>query len=117
MLKETWQGDYQQNVNLVTGLLASQFPESVHDLLISARLPNGKAMFNSPEVMVAFADMARKINPAATVVPGVNNPAQAIVDEIANLEKEMGTPEWYKDTAKQKRYQDLLEAKERMDSQ
>jgi len=115
MLKEAWGGaDFDKNVNMVKGLI-TQLPESVRDEFMSARMPDGKAIFNSPEVMLAFADWARKINPSATVVPNSNNPMQTMNDEIKALEAQMGTPEWYKDADAQKRYQDLIEAKSNME--
>ena len=112
-LKETWGPDHQINLNITEGLL-QQLPESVRDDFMSARLANGKALFNSPEVAVFFADIARKVNPAATVVPNTNNPVGTINEEIKKLESEMGTPEWFKDTDKQKRYQELVDAREGM---
>lgn len=114
MLKDTWGGDFETNVNMVKGLVSSQFPDSIREALESARLADGKALFNSPEVMVAFADMARKINPAATVVPGANNPTQAIDDEIKTLEGRMGDKEWFSDKDAQARYRSLIDARGRM---
>lgn len=113
VLKETWGGDFQANLNMVKGLV-NQLPDSVRDAFESAVMPDGRAVFNSPEVMVFFADLARQVNPAGTVVPNANNPVQAINDEIANLESRMGTDEWYADTAAQQRYQQLVTARENM---
>jgi hypothetical protein len=113
-LKEAWGGDFTTNNNMVQGLV-NQLPESIKDAFKNARLPDGKAIFNSPEIMVAMADWARKINPSATVVPNSANPMQTINDEIKALEGQMGTPEWYKDKDAQKRYQDLITAKEGME--
>ena len=64
--------------------------------------------------MVFFADIARKLNPAGTVVPNSNNPTQAISDEIAKLEGRMGEDEWYKDQESQTRLQELYTAREAM---
>lgn len=112
-LKEAWGGDTDTNVNMVKGLV-SQLPESVREAFSNARLPDGKAIFNSPEVMVAMAEWARKINPSATVVPNSANPMQTMNDEIKKLEGMMGSPEWHKDTDSQKRYMDLLNARDGM---
>jgi len=114
-LKEAWGGDFTTNLNVVSGLI-NQLPESIKEQFESARMPDGKAVFNSPEMMVAMAEWARKINPSATVVPNSANPMQTMTDEIKALEGKMGTPEWYKDLDSQKRYQDLVTAKERMAS-
>ena len=112
-LKDAWKGDYQTNLNMVQGLTA-QLPESIRTEFEGARMADGKAMFNSPEVMVFFADMARKLNPAGTVVPNSANPTQAISDEIAKLEGRMGDDGWHKDTAAQARIQQLYKARDDM---
>jgi hypothetical protein len=112
-LKEAWGQDYNTNVNLAKMFLA-QFPESVRDELASARLAGGRALFNSPEVMNTLTEMMRTVAPAATVVPNANNPVQSINDEIAKLEARMGDREWFKDDAAQKRYRELLDARDRM---
>jgi hypothetical protein len=113
-LRDTWRHDYDMNVNVVKGLLNS-LPESVRGVFMDSRLADGRLMFNSPEVMNFFADVARTVNPAATVVPsGTGNPIQAINDRIADLEKRMGTKEWYNDMNSQQEYQRLVEAKSKM---
>ncbi len=115
-LKEAWGGDDQANRNMITGLL-NQLPESIKDPFMNARLPDGKAVFNSPEVMVAMAEWARKLNPAATVVPNSNNPMQSMNDEIKELESRMGTDEWYKDTEANNRLEALYNARNGMNAQ
>lgn len=112
-LKDAWAGDFDTNLNMVKGLV-NQLPETVKEMFESARMPDGKAVFNSPEIMVAMADWARKINPAATVVPNSANPMQAMNDEIASLEARMGTPEWSKDKDAQNRYMSLIDAQSQM---
>jgi len=114
-LKEAWGGDYGTNVNMVSGLI-NQLPDSIKQQFEDARMPDGKAIFNSPEVMVAMADWARKINPAATVVPNSANPVQTINDEIKSLENRMGDPDWYKDTVANDRLMSLYDARDSMAS-
>ena len=114
VMREAWMGDYDTNINLIRNTILGALPEEMQDEFEHAMMPNGRKIFNSPEVMTLFADIARKVNPAATVVPSGSNPAQTIETEIAALEARMGTPEWYKDTAAQKRYQDLIDAKASM---
>lgn len=113
VLKENWQGDYQTNINMIDGLL-NQLPENVRDAFKGARMEDGRGVLNSPEIAQFLVDLARKANPAGAVVPNANNPVQAIEDEIAQLESRMGTPEWYKDVAANKRLEQLYEAQERM---
>lgn len=113
-LKDTWKYDYDMNVNIVKGMLNS-LPESVRGVFMDARMADGRLMFNSPEVMNFFADVARTVNPAATVVPnGSGNPVQAINDRIADLEKRMGDPGWHKDANAQQEYLRLIDARSKM---
>lgn len=114
-IREAWGSDYDVNINLIRGLVA-KLPATVREQFESARLADGRAVFNSPEMLVFFADMARELNPSATVVPGSNNPIQSIENEIAELESKMGTEEWYKDKQMQQRYMDLLDAKAKMNN-
>ena len=113
MLKENWGADYQTNINLIDAKL-NLLPESVRDTFKSARLADGRALLNSPEVMMFLAETFRQADPAATVVPGDANPSKTIQQEIAALEARMGTPEWYKDNGAQQRYIELVEARNRM---
>ena len=115
-LQDAWGSEFQTNVNLALNQV-SQLPESVRESFINARMADGKGLMNSPEIMNWLVDIERKVNPAGTVVPNADNPVQAIEQEIKTLEDRMGTEEWYKDTAAQKRYQDLITAKERINSQ
>ena len=114
MLRDTWGQDYETNIGLVQGVL-SGLPESVRDGFANARLSDGTAVFNSPEMMNFFAEAARAINPAATVVPAGNgNPVQAINGRIADLEAKMSTPEWFKDASSQKELLNLYTARDKM---
>ena len=115
-LKETWQGDYQTNINMVQGLL-STLPEEIREEFSSARLMDGRAVFNSPEIMVFFSDMARKLDPSGTVVPNSANPVQTINDEIAALEARMGEDNWHKDLVANNRLVQLYEAQDKMAKQ
>lgn len=113
-MRDTWGPDYEMNKGMVRNLL-NGLPESIRNEFASARLANGQAVFNSPEMLNFFADAARAINPAATVVPaGTGNPLQAIATRISELEGRMGTKEWYKDESAQKEYRDLINARMRM---
>jgi hypothetical protein len=112
-LADAWGQDYQTNLNMVRGL-TNKLPENIREDFLAARMPDGKAMFNSPEILIFLSDLSRKDNPAGTVVPNSANPTQAIDDEIASLEAKMGTDAWYKDKAGQKRYMQLAQARDNM---
>lgn len=113
LTKDLWGPDYQANVNMIKGFV-NKLPEAVREGFENARLSNGQAVFNSPEILSFLSDAARLANPSGTVVPGSSNPGQTIKDELKTLESKMGTDEWFKDGASQKRYRDLVEAEERM---
>ena len=115
-LKETWGGDYDINLNMAMGLVA-QLPEGAREGFEGARMADGKSVFNSPEVMVLFADIARQLNPGGTVVPNSANPMQSIKDEIAKLEDRMADPGWHKDVAANNRLEQLYDAQEAYDKQ
>lgn len=113
-MRDAWGPDYEMNKGMVRNLL-NGLPEAIRNDFASARLANGQAVFNSPEMLNFFADAARAINPAATVVPaGTGNPIQAIATRIAELEGRMGTKEWFQDKSAQKEYMDLINARTRM---
>lgn len=114
-LKDAWGADYQANQNAVVSLL-NTVPEGIREELQSARLPNGDALFNSPDFMEWMAGVSRKSNPAATVMPNANNPVQAMNDELTHIENTMKNEpnKYWGDPAMQKRYNELLGAKESM---
>ncbi len=114
-LRDEWGPDFQSNKNALSALV-NQIPEAAREPFMNARLGDGTAMMNSPEVLMFLADVSRKTNPAATVVPNSNNPSQAIADEKAEIESLMAanSPKYWKDEAMQARYRELLTAEEGM---
>jgi hypothetical protein len=74
-----------------------------------AVLADGKRMFNSPEVLIAFKDMATAINPAGTNVPQSASEMRTIDDQIAAHVKRMGDDRraWFNDEAAQADYRKL----------
>lgn len=112
-LKEEWGPDYHSNKNALSAII-NQIPESVREEFTNARLADGTALLNSPEMLMFLADMSRKTNPAATVVPNAANPAGAIKDEIKTIEALMAAddPKYWKDEGTQARYRELITAQE-----
>lgn len=95
MMKENWGPDFESNVALIKSTLAAHIPEAALDDFMSARMADGKAIFNDPGVMQAFASMSRIINPAATLVPAGVNAQQTLQARQTEIEGKMGTPEYY----------------------
>ncbi|QKJ88020.1 hypothetical protein PMPD1_3087 [Paramixta manurensis] len=113
-LRAEWGGEYKRNINLVNGLIAT-LPDEARDAFANATTADGTAIFNNPDVVRWMVDMARKVNPVGTVVPGATN-ISAVDTEIESIEKVMreNRSAYNKDTKMQERYLQLLEAKERL---
>jgi hypothetical protein len=77
-------------------------------------MADGRALFNSPEVMVFMADIQRRLNPMATVMPGSDNPVQATADRIKSLETQMreDSVAWHKDKPAQEELMRLYGAQQ-----
>jgi hypothetical protein len=117
-LRAEWGVDYRRNVGMVQALL-NTIPDGVRDHFANARLADGTPLFSHPDMLRYFVGIQREINPAASVVPNSNQPAQAIDAEIAGLKAMMQDQhsEYWKGPkadGHQERYRQLLTAKERM---
>jgi hypothetical protein len=115
-LRAEWGGEYRRNLAAINSMLDGA-PSGVKEMLSGAR--SGKsAVFNNPQVVQWFAQIARELNPAATVVPGASNPGSAISDEIAQIEGLMGdraSKYWKGPEAEklQQRYRDLVSVRDK----
>lgn len=113
-LRAEYGSEYQPNRNLLANYL-STFGEGVAGKIVGARLADGTPFPNDPEIVRSFVSKAREANPAGALVPGTGaRQMEAIGDEIDALEKEMGTPEWFKDKKKQDRYVKLVAARDKI---
>ena len=117
ILKDQWKGDYQANVNLVKNLFNSVLPGDQLDAFFTARMGTGKAVFNTPEVMSAFAEIARKVNPAATLLPNVTNPRQSLEGRKSELQQMMREPGWHEKVEENKELDQILVALEELNKQ
>lgn len=111
-LNQEWGPSFRRNINMVEGLL-SQFPENVRASLMSARMPDGTAVFNNPDILRGFAALALEVNPAGTIVPSGGDPIKTIEEEMATIETAMKTDRqaYNKNEKMQARYRELIEAK------
>jgi hypothetical protein len=104
---------------MIDGLL-TQIPEDGKNLLMGARLADGTPLGSNPKIQRWLANLAREVNPVATIIPGSGtNSAQALESELANIQKLMGdkTSEYWKGPNAEKmqaRYRDLLNVQEKM---
>lgn len=114
-LKDHWGPDYETNLNALRGLI-NTIPAEQKELFEQAELMDGTKIFNNPVMVQWLSDIAKQLNPGATVVPNAQNPVEAVKGEIEKIEKLMREdPDTYwKDEAMQRRYEKLLEAEENM---
>jgi hypothetical protein len=116
-LRPEWGAEYRGNVNAIKSMLETA-PGEIGQKIMSARMPDGRAVMNDPAVLRWLATTARELNPVAAVVPAGGNQMQAIDDEIASIKGLMGdkSSKYWKGPEAEKmqaRYRELISAKER----
>lgn len=112
-LREAFKGDYDVNMQMLENAL-KKLPEESREDLMNARLGDGRALMNAPEVLNFFIDMTREANPLDFVLPNHANPTQGLEDEIKALEARMGDPDWHTDDKANARLMELYEAQDRL---
>jgi hypothetical protein len=117
-LRSEWEtpGEYRRNENILQNYVGA-LPEAVRDAFDKGVGPDGVPLGYNPEIRKWLVARALEDNPVATVVPGAGaNQASAIADEIATLEDFMAKNRtaWFRDEAKQARYQELISAQEKL---
>ena len=113
-LREEWGPEFRTNLNVVENLLATM-PKEVADDFKFGRLANGTPIMASPAAIKWMLNMNLQLNPHSKVVPSnASNPASALDDEIATIEKTMRTDRkaYDKDEKMQARLRDLYGARE-----
>ena len=111
-LRSEWGNEFRRNLNAINNTLSAHAPDDVIADLLASRTPSGKRLGDDPAMLKVLASISRQANPSATVVPA--NGFTTTDDELSSLEKFMreNRQEWFKDSAKQERYRELLEARE-----
>lgn len=119
-LRAEYGENYRRNLNQVTAMLEQFGSKEIADKLIGATLADGSVIGNDPDVVRFLVKLAHELNPTATVVPNDSPGAlSAIEDEIGKIENMMrdnppGSKDaYFRDEAKQKRYRDLITAREK----
>ena len=115
-LRIEWGPMYKRNLAAINGLLSDAPPEAREGLL-GGRLADGTPIGNSPEMLRWLAGLAIELNPAATVVPGAGTYSMdSIEQELASIHDRMANDRdgYFKDERMQKRYGELLSARERL---
>lgn len=100
-LQARWGHEYDANIAAIKGTL-SKLPFG--DAIMNTRLADGRALFNDPQAVEWFADVAKRLS-----TPGEKAPMSA-EDERAAIEKFMREHRgrYDKDPAMQARYRDVL---------
>lgn len=116
-LRQDFGADYRANLSVMTSFLES-LPDGVAETLKGARGPDGKALFNSPEVVRALVGIAREMVPGGTLMGATSAASAGLDTEIAELEKRMRTnpKDWAKDLKAKARLESLYDARERRDA-
>ncbi len=115
-LRDEWGSDFRANMNAVKDW-TNRLPEETRDLFLNARLGNGRGLMNSPELLSAFVNMERQINPVATLVPNSgNDPIGGVEQRIAAIEKVMREDRaaYNRDEKMQAELRDLYEAQDKL---
>ena len=124
-LRADWEGaDYRRNLAAISNLMAT-WPDGLKESVLAARTPDGTLLGDSPEFSKTMAELAVKINPAATLIPANSaDPAKGVEGRLAEIKgwmgSEKGSEDWkkyWKDDNIQKEYTQLLTAQGQLKAQ
>jgi hypothetical protein len=121
-LKEEWGAAFRRHTNVIGSLFATasggadpKNPKSDYARLMGGRTSDGKVIGDDPNMVRLFSNLAREINPAATVVEdGASRGGKGIDDEIKEIEGIMRTDRRRYDRDYANRYGELLAAREKI---
>lgn len=116
-LKSEWGTDFTTNIGVMKGFLESSFPAGVQEALINARLgdENQTPLLCHPDIIRAFAQLGRDLNPAGTISGGRGmDSMDSMNDLIKGYEARMGQKEWFRDEKSQSHYRELITARDRL---
>jgi hypothetical protein len=116
-LRAEWGNEYRPNMNGIHALLDTA-PAGVKDKVMNGRLADGTPIMSDPDTLRFFTSLYRTINPVTTVVPAGDDATmtKSIDDELGTIRNVMATDrkKYNNDDKMQKRYRELLAAKERL---
>lgn len=114
-LREEWGSDFRTNMAVLQEF-QSTMPEGIRELVAGARMADGRGLFNSPDFVKWAVDTRRQINPSATVVPNVVDPAQSITAELTSIRETMRTDRaaYDRNEQMQERYRQLIDAQSKL---
>lgn len=110
-LASEWGGKFSTYKNLVHNVLA-KFPEAVREDFMSARLPDGTAIFNNPEIVKAFVSLELMNNPAGVTVGGSGGDlGKSMIDRYNEIQSIMrdDRQRYNKDDALQTEHRNIID--------
>jgi hypothetical protein len=113
-LRQEWGVSYDRNINVMKNFMQTQFGDAA-DAIMGATDLNGVPLMNNASIIRKFTQLALDNDPIGAVLPGNNaGTIDTINSEIAALENRIKTDRrgYFKDTAAQTRYQELLAARD-----
>jgi hypothetical protein len=105
LAKENWGPEYQINMNRANNQI-NLLPEAVRDSFKQARMPDGRALMNSAEVMTWLVNVDRAVTPMDPIKGGQEatlNDARKVVEE-AKARMRDDSVGWHKDKKAQANY-------------
>ncbi len=113
-LKTAWGRDFSENQNLLKSFLGGLKPETA-DMFRDATLPDGRRLFNSPEIVQWLAGKAREVNPLAYIPgPGAGDEGKSLDDRIKGIEAKMGSREYINSEPMQAELRALYERRQQL---
>lgn len=111
-LRAEWGQEYRRNINAIKNTLAVHAPEDIAAQMLASRTPDGRRWGDNPAMLKVFASLARETSSSPTVVPSTGYATAD--DELTSLQKFMhgNRQEYFKDSAKQERYRELINARD-----
>lgn len=117
-----WGRDFRPNMGKVGAVMDRFFTPEEKAALASARMPDGRAVFNSPGIIRSFVQIAGDMGISGVVTgPGADGQMKAVGDRLAEIEGWMSKPrgsaegkKYWGDEKVQGEYRQLLDQKARM---
>lgn len=112
-LRTEWGPDYERNLNAIN-IIMQDAPAGLAEGLLNGRLADGRKIGDTPEFVKFLSSLALQAVPTATLLPPDMPSGPTLLTEIAAIEADMKKDinAYFKDPAKQKRYGDLLAARD-----
>lgn len=113
-LRNAWGRDYTENLNLVKSFIGGM-DEETQAMFMDATMPDGRRLFNSPQVVQWLTQKARELNPLAFIPgAGAGDEGKTLDQRIEAIEATMGTSAYVKNEKVQAEYRQLITRREQL---